>query len=170
MSYDPTQDADGTILSGILSAVIPVCMGINLEYFFSHVDNEKYGAGTKLPLNITSLIGAMTGYASDLRTGLPSQMVEIHEPVRLIMIIDAAPSQLKCALAKIPNVEALVRNSWVRLSAYDAKSGTITRMSGYEVGAPMSLTEIAPEEVPDEISVVTESSENLPFVAVHHSS
>ena len=39
-SYDPTQDdADGTILTRILQAAVPVCAGINLEYYFSHVDN-----------------------------------------------------------------------------------------------------------------------------------
>src|SRR5205085_9814228 len=35
-SYDPTQDdAQGTILTRILQAVVPVCGGINLEYYFS---------------------------------------------------------------------------------------------------------------------------------------
>ena len=29
----------------------------------------------------------MDGAASDLRTGLPWQMVEIHEPVRLLFVV-----------------------------------------------------------------------------------
>ena len=83
-SYDPTQDdADCTILTRILQAVFPVCGGINLEYYFSYVDNAGFGCGTKLPHNVASLLGVMDGAASDLRTGLPWQMVEIHEPVRL---------------------------------------------------------------------------------------
>src|SRR2546428_608200 len=65
-SYDPCQDdADGTILARILQAVVPVCAGISLEYYFSFVDNPGYGCGTKLPPNIAALLGVMDGAASD---------------------------------------------------------------------------------------------------------
>ena len=70
---------------------MPVCAGISLEYYFSYVDNEGYGCGTKLPHNITGLIGVMNGHASDLRTGLPLQMVEVHEPVRILFVIETTP-------------------------------------------------------------------------------
>ncbi len=84
-SYDPSTDDDTTtILTRIMQAVIPVCGGISLEYYFSTVDNVGYGCGTKLPHNITSLLGVMEGAASDLRTGLSQQMVEIHEPMRIL--------------------------------------------------------------------------------------
>ncbi len=47
-SYDPAQDdADDSILTAILSAVVPVCAGINLEYYFSYVDNDGQGSGTE---------------------------------------------------------------------------------------------------------------------------
>ncbi len=63
----PAQDDEEfTILERILQAVIPVCAGINLEYYFSFVDPVGYGCGTKLPHNITSLIGVMNGAGSDL--------------------------------------------------------------------------------------------------------
>ena len=39
-SYDYSQDPEGMALSGILNAVAPVCGGINLEYYFSRVDNN----------------------------------------------------------------------------------------------------------------------------------
>jgi uncharacterized protein YbcC (UPF0753/DUF2309 family) len=39
-SYDPEQDDDeSSILTRTLQAVFPVCAGINLEYYFSRVDN-----------------------------------------------------------------------------------------------------------------------------------
>ena len=76
------------VLTRILQAAVPVCAGISLEYYFSYVDNTGWGCGTKLPHNITSLLGVMDGAASDLRTGLPWQMVEIHEPVRLLFVIE----------------------------------------------------------------------------------
>jgi uncharacterized protein YbcC (UPF0753/DUF2309 family) len=47
---------------------------------------RRYGCGTKLPHNVTSLLGVMDGAQSDLRTGLPWQMVEIHEPTRLAIV------------------------------------------------------------------------------------
>ena len=88
-SYDPTQDdADHQILTQVLQAVFPVCSGISLEYYFSYVDNVGWGCGTKLPHNVAALLGVMEGASSDLRTGLPWQMVEIHEPVRILFIIE----------------------------------------------------------------------------------
>src|SRR5205085_9645217 len=48
-SYDPTQDdAEATVLTRLLQAAVPVCAGINLEYYFSYVDYARYGSGPKL--------------------------------------------------------------------------------------------------------------------------
>lgn len=118
VSYDPTQDdIELTILSRILQAVFPVCSGINLEYYFSHVDSAGWGSGSKLPHNITSLLGVMDGALSDLRTGLPWQMVEIHEPMRLLFVIEATPETLLYILNKYPSIGNLVRKQWVCLAA-----------------------------------------------------
>ena len=107
-SYDPNQDDEKfTILERILQAVIPVCAGINLEYYFSFVDPVGYGCGTKFPHNITSLIGVMNGAGSDLRTGLPWQMVEIHEPVRLLFVIETNEEAMTKIIAQNePNQKA----------------------------------------------------------------
>lgn len=118
-SYDPERDTDGSILQRILQAVVPVCAGINLEYYFSFVDPSGYGCGTKLPHNISGLLGVMDGHSSDLRTGLPWQMVEIHEPVRLLVVIEAPLDRVTAVLARLPNVERLVRNRWIRLASLD---------------------------------------------------
>ncbi|HTS47339.1 MAG TPA: DUF2309 domain-containing protein, partial [Bryobacteraceae bacterium] len=67
-SYDAGQDPDDQKLAALLAAVVPVCAGISLEYYFSFVDNDRYGCGTKLPHNVTALVGVMDGHASDLRT------------------------------------------------------------------------------------------------------
>src|SRR5262249_59758234 len=105
-SYDPTQDdADGTILTRILRAAVPVCAGISLEYYFSFVDNAGYGSGTKLPHNIASLVGVMDGAASDLRTGLPWQMGGIHEPMRPLFVVEARPEGLLRVLARNPGLD-----------------------------------------------------------------
>ncbi|RKT54394.1 DUF2309 domain-containing protein [Saccharothrix australiensis] len=119
-SYDPAADPDATLLAALLAAVGPVCAGINLEYYFSFVDPTGYGCGTKLPHNVTGLIGVMDGHASDLRTGLPWQMVEIHEPVRLLLVVEAAPGRLAAIVAANPALDRLVSGGWVQLVAWEA--------------------------------------------------
>ena len=125
VSYDPDADADGAILARTLAAVGPVGAGINLEYYFSIVDRLGYGAGTKLPHNITGLIGVMDGHASDLRTGLPWQMVEIHEPVRLLVVIDATPERILAAAEAVPSVKRLVVNRWIQLVSWHPETGAL---------------------------------------------
>jgi len=126
VSYDPTADADDAILTRTLAAVGPVASGINLAYFFSAVDRLGYGCDTKLPHNITGLIGVMDGQASDLRTGLPWQTVEIHEPVRLLVVIEAAPERIIAAVAPLPGVRQLVENRWVQLVSWHPDTGGLT--------------------------------------------
>lgn len=125
-SYDPTRDGPGSeILTRILQAVIPVCAGISLEYYFSTVDNAVYGCGSKLPHNITSLLGVMEGAASDLRTGLSQQMVEIHEPMRILFVIESTPRAVLEILAKNPALDRLVSNRWVQLATLAPDSNRI---------------------------------------------
>jgi uncharacterized protein YbcC (UPF0753/DUF2309 family) len=123
ISYDPLTDADGRSLAALLGAAGPVCAGINLEYYFSYVDNERYGSGTKLPHNITGLLGVMNGQASDLRTGLPWQMVEIHEPVRLLLIVESTPAKMLAAAFQSPLVRELIENRWIRVATIDPENG-----------------------------------------------
>jgi hypothetical protein len=125
-SYDPTQDdADATVLTRTLQAVFPVCGGINLEYYFSHTDPTGYGCGTKLPHNITSLLGVMDGAASDLRTGLPWQMVEIHEPVRLMIVCEVAADVMLRVLQRNPMMMQMAGKRWVQLAVLEPHSQAI---------------------------------------------
>ncbi|MEB2286186.1 MAG: DUF2309 domain-containing protein [Myxococcales bacterium] len=125
VSYDPELDADGAILTRIIAATGPVVAGINLEYYFSYVDPSGYGAGTKLPHNVTALLGVMDGAQSDLRTGLPWQMVEIHEPVRLAIVIEAPCHRVRDAISQTPAIERLVRHRWLWIAALDPESGSL---------------------------------------------
>jgi uncharacterized protein YbcC (UPF0753/DUF2309 family) len=125
VSYDPSRDDDGAILARVMGAVVPVVAGISLEYYFSYVDPTGYGCGTKLPHNVTSLLGVMDGAQSDLRTGLPWQMVEIHEPTRLAIVVEGTRERLSRVVEGNPHIDRLVRNRWVWLACLDADSGTV---------------------------------------------
>jgi len=126
-SYDPTQDDDEQgILTRILQAVFPVCAGINLEYYFSRVDNSGFGSGTKLPHNLASLLGVMDGAASDLRTGLPWQMVEIHEPVRSLFIIETTPEAMLRIMDRNEGIGRLCRNGWIQLALLHPESRQVS--------------------------------------------
>ncbi|MFT6833111.1 MAG: hypothetical protein ACJAZN_003292, partial [Planctomycetota bacterium] len=151
VSYDLTPDPDGALLEKLLAAVIPVGAGINLEYYFSFVDPLGYGSGTKLPHNITGLIGVMDGHASDLRTGLPWQMVEIHEPVRLLTIVEAKRETLERILKANPDTAAFLANGWVQLARWEP--GT----DQFEVFTPNGFVEYVPEN--PHIPVVENSAE-----------
>ena len=126
ISYDPTQDADGKLLENLLLAVGPVGSGINLEYYFSTVNNDYFGSGTKVTHNITGMFGVMDGASSDLRTGLTKQMVEIHEPVRLQVLIEAKTEILGQIYERQAIIRELVGGGWILLGAIDPDSGDIT--------------------------------------------
>ena len=121
-SYDPNTDAHGEIMARILSAVIPVCGGINLEYLFSRIDNSVYGAGTKLPHNVIGLLGVANGVEGDLRTGLPQQMIEVHQPARLLIVVEQSPGIMDKTITKLGDLKEWLDNEWVRLVACHPES------------------------------------------------
>ncbi|WP_437322246.1 YbcC family protein [Sorangium sp. So ce394] len=129
VSYDPTQDPTGAILERVLLSAGPVGAGINLEYYFSRVDNLRYGAGTKLPHNLASLLGVMDGSLSDLRTGLPKQMIEIHEPVRMLTVVEASAATAAAICARQPALRELVVNGWIQLVCIDPATGRFERFT-----------------------------------------
>lgn len=114
-SYDAATDPEGETLLQVMAGAVPVAAGINLDYYFSRMDNEKYGSGTKLPLNVSSLLGVMTGGCSDLRIGLARQMVELHEPVRISIVIEAKPEIIKKNIDGHPRMKRLAYNGWMHL-------------------------------------------------------
>ena len=116
-SYDHTTDADGTILSAVMRPIGLVCGGINLEYYFSRVDNIKVGAGTKLPHNVMGLFGVANSSDGDLRPGLPWQMIEVHDPVRLLVIVEHKPEIVLKAIQSSPEVFEWYKNEWVHIVA-----------------------------------------------------
>jgi hypothetical protein len=114
-SYDAKEDPKGKYLLGILKAAAPVCGGINLEYFFSRTDNQRLGSGTKLSHNVLGLIGLANGSDGDLRPGLPIQMIEVHDPLRLLMVVEHNPQILLQVISSEPNLYEWFNNNWIHL-------------------------------------------------------
>lgn len=126
ISYDPTTDETGEVLERLLLANGPVGAGINLEYYFSTVDNENYGCGTKITHNVNGMLGVMEGATSDLRTGLPRQMIEIHEAMRLQVMVEATTERLTEIYTRQPPLQELIGNGWLLVTAVDPNNGDIT--------------------------------------------
>lgn len=116
VSYDAAVDTDEQILTALLSAVVPVCAGINLEYYFSKVDTENYGSGSKTSHNVTGLLGVMNGVRGDLRTGLVWQMVEYHDPLRILFIVQTSEEAILKVMERNQEVKNLITNGWIALS------------------------------------------------------
>jgi uncharacterized protein YbcC (UPF0753/DUF2309 family) len=130
VSYDPTQDADGSVLASAVLGSVPVAVNIAMDYYFSRVDPDGFGAGSKLPLNITSLLGVITGSKSDLRIGLARQMVELHEPMRALVLLEARAKHIQKLVASHARLQRLVRNGWMQLGRIDPTTRTIELWTG----------------------------------------
>ncbi len=115
-SYDCATDPDGKLLLNVIRPLPVVCGGINLEYYFSRVDNQRMGCGTKLPHNVMGLIGVTNSSDGDLRPGLPWQMIEPHDPVRLMLIVEHRPEVVLKTIQTEASLYEWFINEWVHLT------------------------------------------------------
>ena len=129
-SYDYRCDPRGRLLENILAGPLVVGQWINMEHYFSAVDNDHYGSGSKVYHNIAGRFGVMTGNLSDLRTGLPAQTVlkdgaPYHEPLRLLTVIEAPFAHARSAIEGVVKVRNLVHNGWLRMAVADPETGDV---------------------------------------------
>jgi uncharacterized protein YbcC (UPF0753/DUF2309 family) len=145
-SYDCRQDPDGTVLANVLAPLPGVCGGINLEYYFSRMDIEKMGAGTKLPHNVAGLIGVANSSDGDLRPGLPLQMIENHDPVRLLMVVEHRPEVVKRILEEAPANREWFMKGWLHLLVSSPEDGELFYFRDGEFEKYEPLAEISTVE------------------------
>lgn len=124
-SYDYKTDPQGKFLTSVLQPLGPVCGSINLQYYFSRVDNYKLGAGTKLPHHVMGLLGVANSSDGDLRPGLPLQLVEVHDPVRLLIIVEHLPEIVLNAIKSEPEIYEWFINEWVQLAVINPHDKSI---------------------------------------------
>jgi uncharacterized protein YbcC (UPF0753/DUF2309 family) len=138
-SYDYRTDPEGKILTNVMKPLGPVCGGINLEYYFSRVDNHKLGAGTKLPHNVMGLIGVSNSSDGDLRPGLPVQMIEVHDPVRLLIIVEHYSEVVLQTIQSVPEMYQWFINEWVHLATIhpETKQFSYFKQGAFETYQPL---------------------------------
>jgi len=164
-SYDYAIDLDGKLLFNIMKPLGPVCGGINLEYFFSRVDNQKLGAGTKLPHNVMGLFGVANGIDGDLRPGLPSQMIEVHDPIRLMIIVEHYPQVVLETIQKAADVYEWFINEWVHLVAVHPETRELFYFKDGRF-SPYQTLKNSIESVADITTIIESNTENLPVYSL----
>ncbi|MGV3523105.1 MAG: putative inorganic carbon transporter subunit DabA [Candidatus Sericytochromatia bacterium] len=163
-SYNPEHD-DGSVLAAIMGAAVPVCAGINLEYYFSTVDNEVYGCGSKLNHNITNNYAVMSGFASDLRLGLSKQMVEIHDPQRILFVIESQPAIIEGIMAQNLQLKRLITHHWVKLVVFDTLQNrffTYAKQGFVE----MVIPEASPPHYPQSQAIAVTAQNLIPMAVL----
>ncbi len=123
ISYDCRHDKDGSSLLTILQNTLPVCLNISMDYFCSAIAPQHFGAGSKLPVNVTGLLGIMSGSKSDLRVGLPLQTTDRHNCRRLTFWVEAHWEHLERALLRMDRIHQGVQNAWLKLIWIEPESG-----------------------------------------------
>ncbi len=123
-SYDFQKDPDFKVLELIMTAPMVVTNWINLQYYASTVDNRAFGSGNKVIHNVVGQFGVLEGNGGDLMTGLPWQSVHDgkafqHEPLRLLVVIEAPRTAVELIINKHENVRNLVTNGWLTLVVFD---------------------------------------------------
>jgi hypothetical protein len=123
-SYDYREDPTNRLLEVLLTAPQVVGQWINMEHYFSTVDNDVYGSGSKIYHNVVGRLGIMSGPWSDLRLGLARQTVmngsmPYHEPMRLVTLIEAPRERIEKLISRHEVLQHYYHNEWVHLVAFD---------------------------------------------------
>lgn len=125
-SYDHHQDPELKVLELIMTAPMIVANWINLQYYASAVDNRSFGSGNKVIHNVVGQFGVLLGNGGDLMTGLPWQSVHDgerfqHEPLRLLVVIEAPRDAVDRIIDKHALVSDLIRNGWLSLAVLEGE-------------------------------------------------
>jgi uncharacterized protein YbcC (UPF0753/DUF2309 family) len=123
-SYDYREDRDGRLLEGVMTGPQVVAQWINMEHYFSTVDPEVYGAGSKIYHNIVGRLAVMSGPQSDLRIGLAWQTImsgerPYHEAMRLLTIVEAPRERVDGIIRNQSHLRRLYDNEWLGLIVLD---------------------------------------------------
>ncbi|MBO3717062.1 MAG: DUF2309 family protein [Candidatus Accumulibacter sp.] len=131
-------------------------------YYFSTVNNEHFGCGSKVMHNLAGLFGVMQGASSDLRTGLPLQMVEVHEPMRLLVIVEQTLEIVTAVYQRQPPLQELIGNGWILLAAKHPETATIHLFD------PASGWQLWNADQPEPTPPLAEVERSIDWFSGHH--
>ena len=120
-SYNWETDKTGKALEGIMQGPMVVTQWINNHYYFSTVDNEVFGGGSKITHNITGKFAVVQGNGGDIKMGLPLQSLKqsdeeiYHQPLRLSVMIQAPLSRVTDILSRNEHLKNLLDKEWIYL-------------------------------------------------------
>lgn len=123
--YNWQDDITGGVLELIMTAPMIVTHWINMQYYASTVDNQRFGSGNKILHNVVGgRIGVFEGNGGDLRIGLPLQSVHdgrrwMHQPLRLSVFIEAPREMIETVIGNHELVKTLLDNQWLYLYRLD---------------------------------------------------
>ena len=135
--YDAAADTENKVLTLILCAPVVVGSWINLQYYASRVDPQRYGGGNKILHNVVGGIGVIEGNSGDLKVGLPLQSIHdgekfVHEPRRLTVFIDVARERIETVLAAQTGVRQLFDHGWIHLIALEGTQAYRYTLDGWQ--------------------------------------
>jgi len=131
--YQWQADSGFQILELIMTAPMIVANWINMQYYGSVVDNQRFGSGNKVLHNIVGgAIGVLEGNGGDLRVGLPMQSLHdgerwMHEPLRLSVFIEAPAAAMDDIITRHTLVRQLVEHGWLHLFRIGENGDTYRR-------------------------------------------
>ena len=138
----------------------------------------SFALGGRFAAALMGLIGVANGADGDLRPGLPVQMIEVHDPIRLLVIVEHQPEVVLRTIRSAPAMYEWYGNEWVHLMVI--KPGTneffyfrkgefvpyspLTPAIGF-VSDMKGLIESAKEM--ESNYIVDATRENLPVYSIH---
>ncbi len=125
VSYDSSIDPDGKTLEAQLLGNGVVGVGIAMDYYFSAIQNGYLGSGNKATHNLAGNFGIMQGTSSDLRTGLARQMTELHEPMRLLVIVESTLETVGDIYKRQSIIKNLIDKQWLTLAVKNPDSAEL---------------------------------------------
>jgi uncharacterized protein len=146
-SYDHREDPTERLLEVLMTAPQVVAQWINMEHYFSAVDNEVYGGGSKIYHNVVGRVGIMSGPWSDLRLGLAWQTMmngemPYHEPLRLLTVIEAPRARIERLIARHEVLQHYYHHEWVHLIALDPADGMWYRYLPSGTWGPVAAVQV----------------------------
>lgn len=132
--YRWQDDPEFARLEGLLTAPLVVTHWINLQYYASTVDPQRYGSGNKVLHNVVGgSLGVFEGNGGDLRLGLARQSLHDgqrwrHEPLRLTACVQAPREAIAAIVDRHEVLRQLVDGQWLDLIQLDDEQPTVARL------------------------------------------